>query len=58
MDLEHVYKTLKDEHEALIRKEQELAGKIRDIKTLRENVASRKTNVGKLEEELKKLLGE
>jgi uncharacterized protein involved in exopolysaccharide biosynthesis len=57
MDLEQVYKSLKAEHDALVQKEQELAAKIRDIKSLRELVASRKLNVTKLQDELNRLLG-
>lgn len=56
-DIEHVYKTLKQEHDALVQKEQELAAKIRDVKQLRDMVANRKVNVDKLQEELNKLLG-
>lgn len=56
MDVEQVYKNLKAEHEALVQREQELAAKIRDIKSLRENVANRKMAVDKLQEELRKLL--
>lgn len=56
MDVEQIYKNLKAEHEALVQREQELAAKIRDIKSLRDAVAGRKASVDKLQEELKKLL--
>ena len=56
MDVDQVYKNLKAEHETLVQREQELASKIREIKTLREAVATRKMAVDKLNEELKKLL--
>lgn len=56
MDVEQVYKNLKAEHEALVQREQELMVKIRDIKSLRENVANRRIAVDKLQDELKKLL--
>lgn len=56
MDLELYFKNLKAEHEALVQKEQELAARIRDIKSLREAVAGRKVAVDKLQDELKKLL--
>lgn len=58
MDIDSAYKSLKAEHDAMLQKEQELAAKIRDIKALRDNVALRRSNVDKLQEELKKLLGE
>lgn len=57
MDIEHVYKTLKQEHDTLVQREQELAAKIRDVKALRDQVANRKVNVDKLQEELNRLLG-
>ena len=56
MDVEQIYKNLKAEHETLVQREQELAAKIRDIKQMREAVATRKVAVDKLQEELKKLL--
>lgn len=56
-DVEQVYKDLKAEHDALVQREQELAAKIRDVKALRELVASRRVNVAKLQEELNRLTG-
>ena len=57
MDVDSLYKSLKQESADLINREKELARKVEDIKRLKKQNDERKKNVAALEAELKRLLG-